>query len=104
LGPFYDEAGVRAMVGEDVDVSKLLMVETGDGVRAFPAFQFEEGVPLPGLEEILAVLRADGWMQALWLKSPSRLHGGRSSIELLRNGEFEVVLDEARRDSDSWSR
>lgn len=107
LGPFYDEARVRAMLGDRFAPAGLLVVVTGDGARAYPTWQFDAaGRPLPHLAEVLSALRSggeDAVGEALWLKAPSTAFAGRTAAELLGAGEFLTVLAEANRDAARWS-
>lgn len=60
----------------------------------YPAWQFAEGETLPGLEQVLKHLSIrDPWMQTAWMLNGNSRLEGRSPIEVLREGNLELVID-----------
>jgi hypothetical protein len=76
----------------------LLAVPLPNGEHVYPACQFtEQGVP-SGLGRFLAAFHeARPWTQLSVLLAPSRRHGGRTALDLLRAGEVEEAVGIARR-------
>ena len=74
----------------------IIAVRAGDD-HGYPACQFGPNGIVPGLSEALAVmpLRAD-WMRLEWLLVPDNALEGHSSLEALREGRIEEVVDVAR--------
>lgn len=95
---------------ELVAASSLLRVETEDGLQIYPELQFDghSGSTVSGLPEILQILlpaAADGWTVLYWLTSPLLGYGGRTPVELLREGtasEAETILTMAKQDAAVW--
>lgn len=86
----------RETIRKKVDRKQLLALPKG-GDRVFPAVQFNEGDVLPGLAEVLATLNTESPFVVLsFLLSKSAAFGGKAAYELLRAGELESVLIEAR--------
>ncbi len=86
----------RETIRKKVDRNQLLALPKGAD-RVFPAFQFEDGDILPGMAEVLAALNSDSPFVVLsFLLSKSPAFGGKSAWELLKSGEVELVLAEAR--------
>lgn len=116
VGPFLDEAGTRGRTGLSsselgalIVSNDILAVTSSDGVVLVPSFQFGlHGELLPGLRSVTALLRPvcdDNWDLALWLLAPSvDFVGGRSAVELLRDGEVEQVFTIAQRDGRTLDR
>jgi len=79
----------------------LLAVSRPNGEEVYPACQFtEEGVPR-GLGQFLAAFTEAGpWTKLSVLLAPSRLHGGRSALDLLRQGEVDAAVGIAARHGD----
>jgi len=78
IGPFYDAAGVRHLLGVTRQAlgqqrarRTILAVETPDRHLLYPTFQFDEHRRvLPGLADVLAAVPAgavDDWTLASWL-------------------------------------
>ncbi len=108
LGPLYDTAGVRRLLGRDgrpvtkQAVSKrrdLLALTTSSGRKVFPAFQFAHRTPVDGLGEVLAALPeglVSPWTVASWLVSPAADLAGRRPIDVLADGNRVAVAAAAR--------
>lgn len=98
LGPYYDSAGLQrrlsvtrqALYGR-VERNTVLGVETDDGPRLYPAWQFGPHMRvLPGLPPVLQELHrvaADGFSKAVWLAEPSPELGGVSAAQWLIEGK-----------------
>lgn len=86
----------RETIRKKVDRKQLLALSKGAD-RVFPAFQFKDGDVLPGMAEVLAALNTDSPFVALsFLLSKGPAFGGKSAWELLKSGDVEPVLAEAR--------
>jgi hypothetical protein len=86
----------RETIRKKVDRKQLLALPKG-GDRVFPAFQFQAGDVVPGLDKVLAALDTDSPFIALsFLLSKSPDFNGKSASELLQAGEVEPVVAEAR--------
>jgi len=108
LGTFYDADGVRRLLsrsGRPVSkqaVSKrrgLLALRSGSGRVVYPSFQFRDGLPLPGLEPVLALLPeslVSRWTVASWLASPQPDVDGDRPADLLAAGDIAVVVAAAQ--------
>ncbi|WP_182046921.1 hypothetical protein [Curtobacterium sp. ME26] len=103
VGPFYDTAGVLALLGIDCEALEVLVadrdvlvVDSADHFHLFPSFQFDEQAQLiPRLRDILASLDPAGddlWGDAVWLNSPDQDLGGLSPAASLRTGRHDTVL------------
>lgn len=115
VGPCYPEAVVatwagitRQAVAKRAAANKILVCQTVEGDRPYPAFQFaDNGLALSGLPEVLAALAAgkqDGWTAALWLLAPSEQLSDRSAIDWLRaGGSVETVATLASRRAARWA-
>lgn len=109
IGPFYDDAGLRAHFGFTSAVvdglvrsSDVLLVGSSDGERLYPSFQFgADGAPLPGLRIVLDALdpeREDPWGDAAWLNAPAEELGGTTPAQALlsnRMGETMRLAEQA---------
>lgn len=86
----------RETIRKKVDARKLLALPKGSD-RVFPAFQFQEGAVLPGFAEALETLDTDSPFAALsFFLSKNGDFEGKTAIDMLRTGETELVLSEAR--------
>ena len=86
----------RETIRKKVDRKQLLALPKG-GDRVFPAFQFQAGDVVPGLDKVLAALDTDSPFVALsFLLSKSPDFNGKSASELLQAGEVEPAVAEAR--------
>lgn len=110
IGPFYDTAGLANWLGISPQVvqewigTRLFAVETQDGDRLFPSFQFEsDGALVPHMIEIVQLLEAglsSPWGVALWLNTPVDDLGNRSIVDCLKQGESSVAFEYATREVD----
>jgi hypothetical protein len=76
---------------------RLIGLDVGRRGYAYPAWQFEGGAVLPGLEEALRAMRAlDPWMQAAFMVTGNARLGGRTPLAELRRGRVEAVARAAR--------
>ena len=94
-----DQLGVsRAAIHARRARGTLLAVPLPNGEQVFPACQFAEtGVPR-GLGAFLSAFQeASPWTKLSVLLAPSRRHGGRSALELLKEGEIDAAEGIARR-------
>ncbi|WP_091232174.1 hypothetical protein [Microbacterium sp. 3J1] len=112
IGPCYTTTGLartlgwtEAKVADAGETLQLLVLETGDGVTLYPAFQLHDGRVVDGLSDVLAVLQtgtAGHWTWAKWLnialpdKDPPR------AIDALRVGRLDEVLRDAEHDAWAW--
>lgn len=65
----------------------ILAVPMPNGEWVYPACQFAENGLLPGIDEFVrAFSDADPWTRLTVLLAPSARHGGKSALELLRDG------------------
>lgn len=115
IGPCYGEATLVRDFGwtphelrKAVAAVEVLELVTEDGVRLYPAFQFDDGRPVPHLTEVLTVLHSgveSPWTWAQWLNTPLINDAGQglpSNIDRLRAGQLGEVLLEARHDAYVW--
>nr|WP_231126459.1 antitoxin Xre/MbcA/ParS toxin-binding domain-containing protein [Motilibacter aurantiacus] len=112
LGAFYDVEGVRTLLSRGgrliskQAVSKrkgLLALTTGSGRVVYPRFQFADGAPLAGLDDVLAELPeplVSRWTVASWLVSPQPALDGERPVDVLREGSPAPVAAAAR----GWAR
>ena len=63
----------------------------------YPAWQFAEGAPLPGVVETWRALprHADELRAVRWFVLPCRQLGGRTPVDALRAGDVEAAVDAA---------
>jgi len=76
---------------------RLLGWRSGNqGAVRFPVWQFHNGGMLPGIEQVLATLKAgnilDDWGKVGFFLQPHRLSESRRPLDLLRENKFEQVL------------
>lgn len=107
IGPFYDSAGVRQLLGQitkqavsdRVQRHRLLALRTGSGRLVYPTFQFNGRDVTNGLPEVLGIVAPDNveaWYTASWLTTPDPALGGRSPIVALKSGQTNEVAAAAR--------
>ncbi|CAN5784976.1 hypothetical protein BH23GEM5_BH23GEM5_07730 [soil metagenome] len=71
----------------------LLALPQANGEHVYPAFQVEQAGVLSGLSNLLGAFQdVDPWTQLSVLLAPSRQFGGRSALDLLREGDLESAL------------
>jgi hypothetical protein len=101
VGPFYTRAALQEMFDGAVPWTDLLVTETADGEKLFPAFQFDDRGVVDHLPDVLQLLRPslDDWSAALWLNSPTTVWDGRSAIQMLKEGNWETVMMHAKHDA-----
>jgi hypothetical protein len=86
----------RETIRKKVDRRQLLALPKG-GDRVFPAFQFKDGAVLNGFSEVLEALDTDSVFTILaFLLSTNPDFDNKTALQLLQDGEFELVLTEAR--------
>jgi hypothetical protein len=104
-GGTLDSIQVSTLLGvspEAVDAlraaGKLLAADLGRRGHRYPTWQFtDQGVPLPGMEQILAILADHPPLaQIRFFLSGSHRLGGKRPLDLLRTGEIDPVLRAAR--------
>jgi len=97
IGPFYDAAGVRHLLGvtrqalaQQRTRRTILALETSDGHLLYPTFQFDEHRRvLPGLADVLAAVPAgavDDWTLASWLNRSVLAELGATVVAHLQGG------------------
>jgi hypothetical protein len=85
-------AGLLGLTRQAVDKrrvsNKLIAIPQGKHGFGYPACQFNERGPLPGLEELLFKLdTADTWMKLIFLLSPNTTLGDRTPLQFLIEGK-----------------
>jgi hypothetical protein len=66
---------------------QLLALTQGRRGYSYPSFQFEDGKPITGLEEVLAELKElDPWMQMVFFTSPNERLSDKTPLERLKKG------------------
>jgi len=112
IGPCYTTTSLAGTLGwTEAEVTKagetlqLLVLETGDGVTLYPAFQLHAGRVVDGLSDVLAVLQtgtASHWTWAEWLNTALADEDVPRAIDALRAGRLDEVLRDAERDAWVW--
>jgi len=113
VGPVYTTASLRRWLGmsrqainQHVKEHRILRLVTSDNRSVYPSFQFDAaGGRLPHLRDILDVLATgvdDPWAWASWLNSPDS-HGD-TNVQHLFNGDWQLVLDDAKETAIAWNR
>jgi hypothetical protein len=112
VGPFYDTAGMRALLGSTRQAihdrtvrGTLLGVQTGEGQWIYPTFQFDGDQPRKDLAETLKALRGGPrWTVAVWLRTPDEELAELSPEQwLAKDGDPGVVLRLARHVAHDWA-
>jgi len=112
VGPFLTTSSLADYLGvtepavvELADQGDILALRTDEDRVVYPAPQFgEDGTFLPGLRQVLEVLRSGGtdeWTAAQFILARNSKSG--SIADRLRGGDREAVLTEARRSVVSWN-
>jgi hypothetical protein len=77
----------RQAVDKRRAATQLLALTQGRRGYSYPSFQFEDGRPITGLEEVLAELKElDPWMQMVFFTSPNERMGDKTPLERLKKG------------------
>jgi hypothetical protein len=92
-----DAAGLIGLTRQAVDKrrsnNQLIGLTQGRRGYVYPAFQFEAGITLTGLETVLKTLSShDPWMQVIFFASGNDRLGGKTPIDVLRSGDVNAVL------------
>ncbi|HEV3263730.1 MAG TPA: hypothetical protein VG013_43245 [Gemmataceae bacterium] len=84
-------------VEEHRQAGRLLAVDPGNGGYVFPSWQFTKDGVLPGLQEVLADLRAfNAWAQLRFFVNDNFRLNGESALQALRKGKLDEVRKAAR--------
>lgn len=112
IGPCYTRASLARALGwteqdvaNAVEVLDLLELDTIEGKMLYPAFQVSDGRIVAGLAEVLGTLHTgteSRWTWAQCLNSTGCAEESRRPIDMLKDGELDQVLLEARHDAWSW--
>ncbi len=91
-----EAAGILRLTRQAIDkrriAGKLIAIPQGQRGFGYPVCQFTSRGLLPGLERLLLALdRSDAWMQLTFLLSRNSILGNRSPLELLGEGQVDVV-------------
>lgn len=95
----------QALTGR-VDRNTILRVKTSDGRNAYPELQFDADRILPALKPVLQLLLphvATAWTALDWLVHSQPSLRNRRPIDMLRDGETELVEAVAREDVSAWA-
>ena len=77
----------RQAVDKRRGATQLLALTQGRRGYSYPSFQFEDGRPITGLQEVLAELKElDPWMQMVFFTSPNERLGDKTPLERLKKG------------------
>ncbi|WP_316002083.1 hypothetical protein [Microbacterium algihabitans] len=101
-GGLQQELGVgRAAISKAVREGRAIRLDTTDRRTLYPAFQVLNRALVPGLREVLPILRSsvdDAWAWAQWLNTPMLSDGGRTEryIDRLAAGDVAGVAAAAR--------
>lgn len=96
-GRLQQELGVgRAAISKAVREGRAIRLDTTDRRTLYPAFQVRNRALVPGLSEVLPILRSrvdDAWAWAQWLNTPMLSDGGRAErfIDRLAAGDVAGV-------------
>ena len=87
----------RETVRKKVERKHLLALPKGESDRVFPSFQFQDGVVVHGVREVLEQLNTNSPFVALsFFLSRSPVFGDKTAIDALKAGLVDEVLAEAR--------
>jgi hypothetical protein len=95
--------GTEADLDRAADELRVLRLTTVEGVILYPAFQVHDGSLVPGLDQVLPVLRTgvdDPWTWAQWLNTD--LPGRGRNIDRLIDGGLDAVVRRAEQAAGSW--
>lgn len=77
--------------------NRLLAITQGKRGFGYPAFQFDDGRTLAGLDRSLDALQGlDTWMQLVFFAEPNDRLGGKRPLESLREGQVDAVMRAAQ--------
>lgn len=108
VGPCYASGGLqkelgvgRAALSKAVREGRAIRLDTTDRRTLYPAFQVRNRALVPGLGEVLPILREgvdDAWAWAQWLNTPVASDDGQVTryIDRLAAGDVEGVVSAAR--------
>ncbi|PSB05677.1 hypothetical protein C7B62_24685 [Pleurocapsa sp. CCALA 161] len=89
----------------DRRLAKRILGIKDKGVYKYPLWQFDpegdDGV-IDGLTEVLAALDVSDFTKLNWLLKPHLAMNGRTPVEMLKQGEIEAVVVEARAVGVGW--
>lgn len=85
----------RQAVDKRRQAQKLIAIPQGQRGFGYPVCQFEARGPVPGLEQMLRSLAADGWSQLTFLLSPNSALEDRTPLEVLGQGHVAAVIEAA---------
>lgn len=86
----------RQAVDKRRRAGRLIALTRGRRGYIYPAWQFEGGRTLPGLEEVLKALkRHDPWIQAAFMLHPNIQLDNSTPLAELRSGKLDAVVDAA---------
>jgi hypothetical protein len=112
IGPFYDTAGVEALLGgvskQAVEARRrartILALKTADGRWAYPTFQFTGGDVDPELVPAIQAFRdAPPWSAALWFVTPNPDLDDATPLTWARDGHpGDELVTSARRTAREW--
>lgn len=109
IGPFFTAEHVRTLLSVDgrpvsrqavAQRTNLVVLTTGSGSVAYPAFQFRTGSVPDGLGSVLGALSEEivsRWTVASWLVTPNAELNGDTPLDLLEAGTPQLAIDAARR-------
>jgi hypothetical protein len=87
----------RQAVDKRRQAATLLALGLGGHGYHYPAWQFEQGGVIAGLERVLKALAAhDEWMKLVFFVNANTRLNGESPLQCLRRGDAESVLDAAK--------
>ncbi len=66
--------------------------ESRQNAVRFPAWQFSDDRPLPGITDVLQVLQIDDWAKIVFFLSQLSSLGGKRPLDLIRAGQIREVL------------
>ncbi|MBM3714659.1 MAG: hypothetical protein FJW64_02810 [Actinobacteria bacterium] len=108
-GRLQQELGVgRAAVSKAVREHRAIRLDTSDRRTLYPAFQVQNRALVPGLNEVLPILKSgidDPWTWAQWLNAPppSLDPQRQRRIDRLVAGDIALVVSAARHDAAIWA-